>query len=148
VDLRVAHYVGELQEIAHDHRQSDVVLVDLPGIDPWDEAERAGLAHFIQGVRHVMPAVRWHAVLPATWGVRHAALTLEALSELRPEAIAWTHLDEAVDASSILATAVRSHLGPSFLHGDRAGNGATSRAADWQALIDTLRPRRAQATAN
>ena len=142
VDLRIAHYAGEFVEVARDHRHSDVVLIDLPGIDVFDAAERAALARYVQGAARVFPSVVWHAVLPATWGVRHCTAVLDSLADFRPDAIAWTHLDDALDASTILATTVRSHLGPAFLHGDREGDGATSRVADWNGLLQTLIPQR------
>lgn len=140
VDLRIAHYVGEFAEIARDHPHAEVVIVDLPGIDVFDAEERAALDRFVQGARHVFPGLGLHAVLPATWSTRQACRTVAALQELPLQGIAWTWMDEAVDAGTIVSATMRTHTAPAFVHGDRLGDGSTSRVADWAPLLGSLAP--------
>lgn len=145
VDQRVAHYVGEFSEIARDHRHAEVVLIDLPGIDVHDAEERAALQRFVQGARHVFRGLVLHAVLPATWSVRQASRCVAALAEFPLQGLAWTWIDEAIDSVGIVGTTVRTQVPPSFVHGDRVGDGSTSRVADWNPLLKSLSSRSAAA---
>ena len=139
VDLRQVHRPLEMEQIADDHGDVSVVLVDLPGFDASIEGEVKALNRFLRAARGCWPALQLHGVLPARWSTREAARTAAALRDLGAEGIGWTATDRVADPGTVLATSIRTEMPPSFLHGDAAGNGSTSRAASWQEIVGWLR---------
>ncbi len=139
VDLRQVHRPLELEQVAEDHGDVSVVLVDLPGFDAESEGECKALLRFLRAARACWPALQLHGVIPARWSAREAARVAGALRDLGAEGIAWTATDGVADPGTVLATCLRTEMPPSFLHGDAAGDGSTSRAASWAEIVGWLR---------
>jgi len=138
VDLRTANSVAEVQRIAEDYRDVTALLLDLPGIDVHSTSELKALAKFVKVCNDSWGRVHWNAVIPATWSTREAVRAVNALEPLGVEAIAWTSTDQVGDSGTIVASSLRTGLPPSFVHGDRIGDGGTSNAAVWTDLVDVL----------
>jgi len=138
VDLRVAHSLAELQAIAQEHGDYDALLIDLPGIDVHSNAERVALQKFIRAASSAWGRVSWHSVIPATWSAREAIRTLSALKPLGLHGTAWTCMDLVGDPGTVVAATMRSELRPAFLHGDRTGDGGSTRTASWEDIVGQL----------
>lgn len=139
VDLRQVHRPLEIEQVADDHGDVSVVLLDLPGFDPHQHGEVKAMQRFLRAARGCWPAIQLHGVLPARWSTREAARSAEALRDLGAEGLAWTATDRVGDPGTVLATCLRTEMPPSFLHGDPAGDGSSSRAASWAEIVGWLR---------
>lgn len=138
VDLRVAHSLSELRGIAKEHGDYDALLIDLPGIDVHAATERAALHKFIREASSAWGRVAWHSVVPATWSVREASRVLKALQPLGIHGTAWTHMDRVADPGALVGATMRTELRPAFLHGDRVGDGGSTRTASWEDIVGQL----------
>jgi len=137
--LRVAHSLAELRAIAREHDDYDALLIDLPGIDVHANNERAALQKFVREASSAWGRVSWLSVVPATWSAREAARTVTALGPLGIHGTAWTHMDRVADPGTLIAATMRTELRPAFLHGDRTGDGGSTRTASWEEIIGQLK---------
>ncbi len=138
VDRRTADSPSELRQIGRDYEDVGLIVVDLPGVDVHKPGEVDALTRYVTTAGRSFRGVSWHVVLPAVWSARETCRAIRALEHLRPHGVAWTFVDVASDPGTPVAAAVRTDLSPSFLHGDRSGDGSTSRGASWEELIDWL----------
>jgi hypothetical protein len=139
VDLRQAHRPLDVAQIAEDHGDVSVFLVDFPGFDPRSEGEVRALSRYLRAARSVWPRLQLHGVLPARWSAREAARDAIVLRDLGAVGIGWTSTDRVGDPGTVLATSMRTQMPPTFLHGDAAGDGSTTRAATWAEIVGWLR---------
>jgi hypothetical protein len=139
VDHRIANHPSEIEPVAREHGDVSVVLVDLPGIDLHSDGERRALARYQRACKAAWPTVEFHGVVPATWSGREAVRALTRQRALGIRGVAWTWMDRVADPGTLLTATLRSDLPPSFVHGDREGEGASSRVADWAWIVDRLR---------
>jgi hypothetical protein len=138
VDRRTADSPQELRQIGRDYDDVGLVVVDLPGVDVAKAAELNALERYVTTAHRSFRGISWHVVVPANWSVRESCRAIEALKVTRPHGVAWTFLDAVADPGTTIATALRTDLSPSFFHGDRTGDGATSRGASWEEVVDWL----------
>jgi flagellar biosynthesis GTPase FlhF len=138
VDLRTVHSLAEVGRVAEDHSDVTAMLLDLPGVDVHSPSEMSALLKFVKACDQNWGRVHWNAVIPATWSTREATRAVVAMKPLGVEAIAWTCIDQAGDSGTIVASTLRTDLPPSFVHGDRVGDGGTSNAAVWDEIIAAL----------
>jgi hypothetical protein len=145
VEVKTAHSIAEVRRIAKNPHNVTALLIDLPGIDVHSKSESEALSKFVAACADSWGRVHWNAVLPATWSAREASRAALALQPLGAEALAWTCLDQVGDSGTIVGTSLRTGLPPSFVHGDRVGDGRSSNAAVWSDLVDVLQNVRIQA---
>jgi hypothetical protein len=138
VDLRTAHSLAEVGRVAEDHSDVTAMLLDLPGVDVHSPSEMSALLKFVKACDENWGRVHWNAVIPATWSTREATRAVVAMKPLGVEAIAWTCIDQAGDSGTLVSSTLRTDLPPSFVHGDRVGDGGTSNAAVWDDIIAAL----------
>jgi hypothetical protein len=138
VDRRTADSPRELRQIGRDYDDLGLIVVDLPGIDVGKAGELDALSRYVKTANRAFRGISWHISLPAVWSAREACRAIKAVEHLRPHGVAWTFVDAVADPGTLVATAVRTDLSPSFLHGDRAGDGSTSRGASWEEIVDWL----------
>lgn len=139
VDLRQVHRPLEIEQVADDHGDVSVVLVDLPGVDLRADAEVRALQRYLRAARGCWPKIQLHGVLSARWSIREATRDAAALRDLGAVGIGWTDTDRVQDPGTVLASTMRTDTPPTFLHGDAHGDGSTSRAASWEEIVGWLR---------
>ena len=139
VEIRTAHSIAEVRRVASDPSNVAAMLIDLPGVDVHSSSEIDALSKFMDVCDQSWGRVHWNAVVPATWSTREASRAALALKPLGAEALAWTHLDQVGDSGTIVSASLRTGLPPSFVHGDRTGDGASSNAADWSDIVEVLK---------
>jgi len=138
VEVRTAHSIAEVRRVASDPPNVTAMLIDLPGVEVHSASELEALSKFMEVCDQSCGRVHWNAVLPATWSTREASRAAHALQPLGVEALAWTHLDQVGDSGTIVSSSLRTGLPPSFVHGDRVGDGGSSNAAVWSDIVDVL----------
>ena len=138
VDLRTAHSISEVRRVAHEHSDVTAMLLDLPGVDVHSASEMEALGKFVNACDSSWGRVHWNAVIPATWSTREAVRGVLALRPLGVKSVSWTCTDQVSDSGTIVAATLRTDLPPSFVHGDRVGDGSTSNAAVWTDIVDVL----------
>ena len=139
VEVRTAHSIAEIRRVASDPPNVTAILIDLPGVDVHSSSELDALAKFVGVCEQSWGQVHWNTVLPATWSTREASRAVAALQPLGAEALAWTHLDQVGDSGTMVSATLRTALPPSFVHGDRIGDGRSSNAALWSDIVDVLK---------
>ena len=138
VDRRTADSPSELRQVGRDYDDVGLIVVDLPGVDVHKPGEIDALTRYVTTAGRSFRGISWHVVIPASWSARESCRAIRALEHLRPHGVAWTFMDTVGDPGTPVAAAMRTDLSPSFLHGDRTGDGSTSRGASWEELVDWL----------
>jgi hypothetical protein len=138
VDHRVANHPYEIECIADEHQDVSAVLLDLPGIDVHRSGERKALQRYIRSCRKAWPSLSLHGTASAMWSVREAQRSLAAQMSLGATAAGWTWVDQAGDPGTILATALRISIAPSFFAGSTDPDGEEARAGGWDEVIEWL----------
>lgn len=138
VDRRTADSPRELRQLGHDHDDVGLIVVDLPGVDVGKPGEVDALARYVTTASRSFRGISWHVVVSAMWSARESCRAIRALEHLRPHGVAWTFMDAVADPGTPVACSVRTDLSPSFLHGDRRGDGSSSRGASWEEIVDWL----------
>jgi flagellar biosynthesis GTPase FlhF len=138
VEVHTAHSIAEVRRVASGPSNITAMLIDLPGVEVHSTSELESLSKFMAVCDQNWGRVHWNAVLPANWSTREASRAALALHPLGVEALAWTHLDQVGDSGTIVSSSLRTGLPPSFVHGDRVGDGGSSNAAVWSDIVDVL----------
>ncbi|MBL8785094.1 MAG: hypothetical protein JNJ59_09355 [Deltaproteobacteria bacterium] len=96
---------GEVDQALDRFADMDLVLIDTPGHNPFDEAQRFWALKPVSGRE-----VRHHLVLPATLSAGLVADTLATYDGPALESLIVTRLDEARGPSALIAACLRAEL--------------------------------------
>ena len=90
LELSVVFSAAEAARAAREHADKDLILVDTPGRNHYDQMSLAGIRGMLQGLGQV--SVLLH--VPATLDARHGAELLKNFEVLKPNALILTKMDE------------------------------------------------------
>lgn len=128
--LEVVSRPAELQQAIdralHDDR-ADTVLIDTAGRNPGDAEQVPQLARAFS--HH---EVQVHLCLPVATRHQELSLVLHRFAQLKPDALLFTKLDEAIGLSGILNGVVEAQVGVSYVtHGQRVPEDLLAVDEDW-----------------
>ncbi len=135
LDLRVAFSAGEAARAAQSLADRDVILVDTPGRNHYDQAGLLGLRGVLQG----MGAVTVLMLVPATADRRNVAEIMESFEVLNFNYLVITKVDETRHYELLTAAAAHSACPVAFItNGQRVPQDIRPAALD--ELVEMLVP--------
>lgn len=111
LDLSVVFSAAEAARAARDHADKDLILVDTPGRNHYDQMSLAGIRGMLQGLGPV--SVLLH--VPATLDARHGAELLKNFGVLNPNALILTKMDETRHYGMLTTLACETECPIAFL---------------------------------
>ena len=111
VELETAYSEEEIASVVDRHQQAQLILIDVPGCGPNDQAERERQHRLFTaaGVQEV------HLVIDALNGYEHALDTVEASRTFGVRRLLFTKVDEVVRPGAMLSTVMQSEVPPSYM---------------------------------
>ncbi len=110
VGFDLAPDVARLDKLTRQHAETDLVLIDTPGLSPVEMDEVGELAQWI--AKH--PEMDTHLVLPATMHLEDMERSVEQYRIFAPKKLLFTHLDEVGDLRRILSLSAHTGIPISF----------------------------------
>ena len=111
VELEKAYSEEDIASVVDRHQQAQLILIDVPGCGPNDQAERERQYRLFTaaGVQEV------HVVIDALNGYEHALDIVEASRIFGVRRLLFTKVDEVVRPGAMLSTVMKSGLPPSYM---------------------------------
>ena len=111
VELETAYSEEDIASVVDRHQQAQLILIDVPGCGPNDQAERERQHRLftIAGVQEV------HIVIDALNGYEHALDIVEASRIFGVRRMLFTKLDEVTRPGAMLSAVIQSQLPPSYM---------------------------------
>ena len=111
VELETAYSEEDVASVVERHQQAQLILIDVPGCGPNDQAERERQHRLFTaaGVQEV------HVVIDALNGYEHALDIVEASRIFGARRLLFTKVDEVARPGAMLSTVMQSGLPPSYM---------------------------------
>jgi flagellar biosynthesis protein FlhF len=138
VKLHIAYTADEIPEVLPECRKDDIVLIDTPGIGPLD---REGMLETAQFLEEIDPH-EIHLVLSATTALPELKRAYESFSEMKPNRILFSKLDETDRYGAMLSFVLMAKQPLSYVTLGRNVPGDFSEAEPELIVQETLEPKK------
>ena len=113
--LETAASAGDVKKAVRRFKDKDIILIDTPGINPKDQAQRQELKTCLAGISHV----KTQLIMSATTKEKDCMAISEAFKDIGVHQILFTKTDESSTFGNIVNVLIRTNLPLSFLCGGR-----------------------------
>ncbi len=135
VPLHVVYTAEEMSSVIRGQRETDLILIDTPGLGPQDGDKLKGLS----GILREAAPNEVHLILGATTGASQMADVAEAFRPIGTNRLLFTKLDETARLGGILTMAASSNITLSYLTDGRSVPGDIRPADPMDLALQAIR---------